>query len=127
MCRPDRKLWGMPGCVNCSIDLVVYFHGFSSSIPKPLYLCPTALARSKHSHKHNTTLAKQSMARTPESGTKGGKAMGGRGGGKKGPKSQKAGLQFPVGRIARFLKKGQSVRLLGRGSGGVWVWGCGVY
>lgn len=36
---------------------------------------------------------------------KGGKGTGGRGG-KKGSKSQKAGLQFPVGRIARYLKKG---------------------
>ena len=38
-----------------------------------------------------------------------GKAAGGRGkaGGKATSKSSKAGLQFPVGRLARYLKKGR--------------------
>ncbi|KAJ4828354.1 Histone H2AX [Turnera subulata] len=31
-------------------------------------------------------------------------------------KSQKAGLQFPVGRVARFLKKGRYAQRLGSGS-----------
>ncbi|XP_051124491.1 histone H2A.1 [Andrographis paniculata] len=32
------------------------------------------------------------------------------------PKSVKAGLQFPVGRIARFLKKGRYARRVGSGA-----------
>ena len=51
-------------------------------------------------------------------GGKGGK--GGRGGGKKGGKSTsrsaKAGLQFPVGRIGRFLKKGKYATRVGAGA-----------
>ena len=31
-------------------------------------------------------------------------------------RSQKAGLQFPVGRIARYLKKGRYAQRLGSGS-----------
>ena len=51
-------------------------------------------------------------------GGKGGK--GGRGGGKKGGKSTsrsaKAGLQFPVGRIGRYLKKGKYATRVGAGA-----------
>jgi histone H2A len=47
-----------------------------------------------------------------------GKATGGRG--KKGAKSQtrssKAGLQFPVGRVARYLKKGRYASRIGGGA-----------
>ena len=44
---------------------------------------------------------------------KGGKGGGGRGkaGGKATSRSAKAGLQFPVGRVGRFLKKGKFARL----------------
>ncbi|OIS98518.1 PREDICTED: histone H2AX-like [Nicotiana attenuata] len=48
------------------------------------------------------------------------KSVGGRGkakGSKKSvSRSQKAGLQFPVGRIARYLKKGRYAQRLGSGS-----------
>ncbi len=46
------------------------------------------------------------------------KAAGGRGGsGKKAvSKSTKAGLQFPVGRIARYLKKGKYAERIGAGA-----------
>ena len=46
--------------------------------------------------------------------------MSGRGKGKSGKKavsrSSKAGLQFPVGRIARFLKKGKYAERIGAGA-----------
>ena len=46
-----------------------------------------------------------------------GKGKGGRGAGKKGvSKSSKAGLQFPVGRISRFLKKGRYAARVGSGA-----------
>ncbi|XP_047976339.1 histone H2A.1 [Salvia hispanica] len=47
------------------------------------------------------------------------KGTGGRRGGdrkKSIPKSVKAGLQFPVGRIARFLKKGRYAQRMGSGA-----------
>ncbi|KAG6437480.1 hypothetical protein SASPL_102398 [Salvia splendens] len=47
------------------------------------------------------------------------KGTGGRRGGvrkKSIPKSVKAGLQFPVGRIARFLKKGRYAQRMGTGA-----------
>lgn len=50
-------------------------------------------------------------------GGKGGK--GGRGkvaGGKKSTRSAKAGLQFPVGRVGRFLKKGRYAARVGSGA-----------
>lgn len=51
--------------------------------------------------------------------TKTTKAAGGRKGGarkKSVTKSAKAGLQFPVGRIARFLRKGRYAQRLGTGA-----------
>ena len=50
-----------------------------------------------------------------------GKGKGGRGGkaakgGKNVSKSSKAGLQFPVGRVARFLRKGRFAARVGSGS-----------
>lgn len=51
--------------------------------------------------------------------TKGAKGAGGRKGGerkKSVTKSVKAGLQFPVGRIARFLKKGRYAQRTGTGA-----------
>ena len=49
-----------------------------------------------------------------------GKGKGGRGkgkaGGKSTTKSVKAGLQFPVGRIGRYLKKGKYATRLGEGA-----------
>eukprot|EP00798_Chlamydomonas_sp_ICE-L_P011780 gene11780-biopygen9436 len=41
---------------------------------------------------------------------------GGRGGKKAVSRSSKAGLQFPVGRIARFLKKGKYAERVGAGA-----------
>ena len=53
-------------------------------------------------------------------GAKGGKGgKGGRGkiaGAKKGSRSAKAGLQFPVGRVGRFLKKGRYAARVGGGA-----------
>ncbi len=51
---------------------------------------------------------------------KGGKGKGGRGKGDTGTKaiskSTKAGLQFPVGRIARFMKEGKFADRVGAGA-----------
>lgn len=52
-------------------------------------------------------------------GGKGGKGKGGRGkdaGTKAVSKSAKAGLQFPVGRIARFMKEGKYAERVGAGA-----------
>ena len=52
-------------------------------------------------------------------GGKGGKGKGGRGkneGTKAVSKSAKAGLQFPVGRIARFMKEGKFAERVGGGA-----------
>lgn len=52
-------------------------------------------------------------------GGKGGKGKGGRGkdaGAKAVSKSAKAGLQFPVGRIARFMKEGKYAERVGAGA-----------
>jgi histone H2A len=54
-----------------------------------------------------------------EATTKATKGAGGRRGGerkKSVSKSTKAGLQFPVGRIARFLKKGRYAQRVGSGA-----------
>ncbi|CAG9465025.1 unnamed protein product [Pedinophyceae sp. YPF-701] len=52
------------------------------------------------------------MAKTPKSGRKGARASG------SGPvsKSAKAGLQFPVARVARYLKRGKYADRLGGGA-----------
>jgi len=49
---------------------------------------------------------------------KGGKGGGGRGkaGGKSTTRSAKAGLQFPVGRVGRYLKKGKFATRVGAGA-----------
>ena len=47
---------------------------------------------------------------------KGGRGKGKGGGGKATSKSVKAGLQFPVGRIGRYLKKGKYATRLGAGA-----------
>jgi len=49
-------------------------------------------------------------------GGKGGKAGRGKDGKKAQTKSSKAGLQFPVGRIGRFLKKGKFATRVGAGA-----------
>ena len=45
-----------------------------------------------------------------------GKGKGGRGGKKGVSRSSKAGLQFPVGRISRYLKKGRYAARVGSGA-----------
>jgi len=52
-----------------------------------------------------------------KSGAKGGKAAGGEGG-KSISRSARAGLQFPVGRIHRMLKKGNYAQRVGAGAPG---------
>ncbi len=49
-------------------------------------------------------------------GGKGGKAGRGKASGKKSSRSAKAGLQFPVGRVGRFLKKGRYAARVGSGA-----------
>lgn len=49
-------------------------------------------------------------------GGKGGKAGRGKASGKKNSRSAKAGLQFPVGRVGRFLKKGRYAARVGSGA-----------
>ncbi len=62
------------------------------------------------------------MSAKAASGKAGGKVAGGKGGkgGRGGKKSQsrssKAGLQFPVGRMSRFLKKGKYATRVGAGA-----------
>jgi histone H2A len=65
------------------------------------------------------------MAKTPATtvpkapavaGGKGGKGGRGKDGKKSQTKSSKAGLQFPVGRIGRFLKKGKYAARVGAGA-----------
>ena len=62
------------------------------------------------------------MAKTPAvsspavAGGKGGKGGRGKDGKKSQTKSSKAGLQFPVGRIGRFLKKGKYAARVGAGA-----------
>lgn len=56
-------------------------------------------------------------APAPAAGGKGGKGGRGKTEGKKSQtKSSKAGLQFPVGRISRFLKKGKYATRIGAGA-----------
>jgi histone H2A len=50
-------------------------------------------------------------------GKTGGKGKGGRGSGKSVSSSTKAGLQFPVGRMNRFIKKGGYAKRTGVGAG----------
>ena len=81
--------------------------------------------------RRNTTLAAATrnaeptglrpQPRTSTSGTpkgKGGKGKGGRGAGegKKSTRSAKAGLQFPVGRVGRYLKRGRYAARVGAGA-----------
>ena len=57
------------------------------------------------------------MSAKAAAGGKGGKAGRGKTGAKKSQsKSSKAGLQFPVGRISRFLKKGKYATRVGAGA-----------
>ena len=53
-----------------------------------------------------------------KSGKTGGKA-GGEGSGKSQSRSAKAGLQFPVGRVHRLLKKGNYAQRVGAGAPGM--------
>ena len=54
--------------------------------------------------------------KAPTTGGKGGKGGRGKDGKKSMTKSAKAGLQFPVGRISRFLKKGKYATRVGAGA-----------
>ena len=56
------------------------------------------------------------VAAVVAAGGKGGKGGRGKSGGKSVSKSAKAGLQFPVGRMSRFLKKGKYATRVGAGA-----------
>ena len=63
------------------------------------------------------TQPKPKMAKTPVAASKGKGGRGGKTDAKKSvSRSAKAGLQFPVGRIARFLKKGKFATRVGAGA-----------
>ena len=59
---------------------------------------------------------KVKAATAPAAGGKGGKGGRGKDGKKAQSKSSKAGLQFPVGRIGRYLKKGKYATRVGAGA-----------
>ena len=62
-------------------------------------------------------MAPKTVVAAPKNvGGKGGKAGRGASGKKAQSKSSKAGLQFPVGRISRFLKKGKYATRVGAGA-----------
>ena len=63
-----------------------------------------------------TAAAKPVAAAPAAAGGKGGKGGRGKDGKKSTTKSAKAGLQFPVGRIGRFLKKGKYATRVGAGA-----------
>ena len=62
------------------------------------------------------TTAKPAAPAPAAAGGKGGKGGRGKDGKKSTTKSAKAGLQFPVGRIGRFLKKGKYATRVGAGA-----------
>jgi len=55
--------------------------------------------------------------------SKSGKAAGGEATGKSQSRSAKAGLQFPVGRVHRLLKKGNYAQRVGAGAPGMFYLG----
>ena len=61
-------------------------------------------------------MAPKAKATTTPGAGKGGKSGRGTSGKKSQTKSSKAGLQFPVGRIGRFLKKGKFATRVGAGA-----------
>jgi len=64
------------------------------------------------------------MSGKGKAGKSGGKAAGGSGDSKSQSRSAKAGLQFPVGRVHRLLKKGNYAQRVGAGAPGkslLWV------
>jgi len=70
---------------------------------------------------HKFLILKSSNNKMPPVVAAGGKGKGGKGGrggkgGKSTSRSAKAGLQFPVGRIGRFLKKGKYATRVGGGA-----------
>ena len=60
------------------------------------------------------------MSGKGKAGKSGGKAAGGDSS-KSQSRSAKAGLQFPVGRVHRLLKKGNYAQRVGAGAPGMWL------
>ena len=58
------------------------------------------------------------MSGKGKAGKSGGKAAGGESSSKSQSRSAKAGLQFPVGRVHRLLKKGNYAQRVGAGAPG---------
>jgi hypothetical protein len=69
-------------------------------------------------HHHNTTNT-IIMSGKVSGKSKSGKAAGGEATGKSQSRSAKAGLQFPVGRVHRLLKKGNYAQRVGAGAPGM--------
>ena len=61
------------------------------------------------------------MSGKGKAGKSGGKAAGGDSSSKSQSRSAKAGLQFPVGRVHRLLKKGNYAQRVGAGAPGKYI------
>jgi histone H2A len=72
----------------------------------------------RHLHRNNIELTKPVNRRFqhPTQSTMSGKGKGGRGEKKSTTSSAKAGLQFPVGRIGRYLRQGKYATRMGAGA-----------
>ena len=86
-----------------------------SLIPPPPPLTRTHLNHHHHPLSHTT------MSGKGKAGKSGGKAAGGDSTSKSQSRSAKAGLQFPVGRVHRLLKKGNYAQRVGAGAPGLWL------
>jgi histone H2A len=64
------------------------------------------------------------MSGKGKAGKSGGKVVGGDSTSKSQSRSAKAGLQFPVGRVHRLLKKGNYAQRVGAGAPGTYLLSC---
>lgn len=98
--------------ISTTIILAIYVSNYRSNL-KQWYACEVFLIYSS-----DERLLVQS-GKGGKSGAKGGKASATDGDVKNTSRSARAGLQFPVGRIHRMLKKGNYAKRVGAGAPGV--------
>ena len=79
-------------------------------------LCPPPPPLNHHHHLNLINMSGKGKA-----GKSGGKAAGAGGDSKSQSRSSKAGLQFPVGRVHRLLKKGNYAQRVGAGAPGMFT------
>ena len=91
------------------------FHINTQTLLSSSQLPPFALRHTRHPPITKLTL---NMSGKVSGKSKSGKAAGGDATGKSQSRSAKAGLQFPVGRIHRLLKKGNYAQRVGAGAPG---------